>query len=68
MKPFASWVGDMEGKILDASHIGPHTNEAPVIVPKEPKAWPFVENTESWTPEREATYEKWMKRHEDFEY
>lgn len=31
MKSFQDWVGSQADSIIDASHIGPHTHEPPVV-------------------------------------
>ncbi len=67
MKPFADWVGSQAESIIDASHIGPHTHELPVVV--TPLVTEDPMGQEGWTEARQNAYEHWMRRMEqDFEY
>jgi hypothetical protein len=63
MKPFHEWVSDMQGSIVDESHIGPPTEDMAPISPSEnKKRLALPKFMGEWSPERIASYEKWMER------
>ncbi len=69
MKPFAQWVGEMQGSIVDASHIGPKTTDCKrTHIPDTTKKVVLPDHMGEWSAERIKCYEEWLLTHPDSSY